>query len=338
MHEFERIKKYYPLFNSLYNTSRKSLGFEPHVKIVIIQNDDNMLNPLGKTAHYSPSEHKIALYTQGRHIKDILRSLSHELVHHQQNCRGDFDSGIATTENYAQEDGHLREMEREAYETGNLIFRDWEDNLKKKGGRPLFTSTHYALPDSLDVVTGGPMSEGEKTMKNKINESKLRGMIRSVIQEMFDEDLTEDNSYIDPPAAKLMQARGVEAAGAKPETTEPVDLSLEEEKEQGDDDEEDESLSMRRGKESTKKQSFKARRDDSSGKWGKRGKEERGKEERKSKKGKKKSWPYNEGALKKNERETFLPKDHDILSKARTNLNEELMKRWKYIIKNKEGK
>ena len=38
---------------------------------------------------------------------------------------------IATVEGYAQEDGHLREMEREAYETGNLIFRDWEDNYKR---------------------------------------------------------------------------------------------------------------------------------------------------------------------------------------------------------------
>ena len=41
---------------------------------------------------------------------------------------------------------------------------------------------------------------------------------------------------------------------------------------QGYDDKEDESLGMRTGKESTKKQSDKARREDSYGKWGKRGK------------------------------------------------------------------
>ena len=39
---------------------------------------------------------------------------------------------------------------------------------------------------------------------------------------------------------------------------------------QGYKDREDESISARRGKESTKKQSFKARRDESYGKWGKR--------------------------------------------------------------------
>ena len=39
-------------------------------------------------------------------------------------------------------------------------------------------------------------------------------------------------------------------------------------KKQGYKDREDESISARRGKESTKKQSFKARRDESYGKWG----------------------------------------------------------------------
>ncbi len=31
---------------------------------------------------------------------------------------------------YAQSNEHLREMEREAYEEGNLCFRDWEDGIK----------------------------------------------------------------------------------------------------------------------------------------------------------------------------------------------------------------
>ena len=33
-------------------------------------------------------------------------------------------------EGYAQTDEHLREMEREAYEVGNMCFRDWEDSIK----------------------------------------------------------------------------------------------------------------------------------------------------------------------------------------------------------------
>jgi len=85
MHENERILKFSPLIRNLYNSARESLGFEPHVSISIIDSSKNANNPLGKTAHYSPGEHKIALYTRGRHIKDIMRSLAHELVHHNQN-------------------------------------------------------------------------------------------------------------------------------------------------------------------------------------------------------------------------------------------------------------
>jgi len=190
MHEFERILKFQPLISSLYNAAQKKLGFEPHVKIVIMKNIKNANNPLGKTAHYSPADHKIGLYTQGRHIKDILRSLAHELVHHNQNCRGDFNNGAATIQGYAQEDGHLREMEREAYECGNMIFRDWEDKLKEKGGKPLFTSTSQYVPPPTSDVVSGALFEG-KNMKKNLKESQLRDIIRGVLQEMFNDDLNE---------------------------------------------------------------------------------------------------------------------------------------------------
>ena len=139
--EFDRLSTVQPLIKSLYEASKESLGFGPDAKIVILTNEENSNNPLGKTAYYDPANHKIGLYTQGRHVKDIMRSLSHELVHHSQNCRGDFNEGLATVEGYAQEDSHLREMEREAYETGNLIFRDWEDNYKRNDSTKLFTDT-----------------------------------------------------------------------------------------------------------------------------------------------------------------------------------------------------
>jgi hypothetical protein len=74
----------------------------------------------------------ITVFVDNRHPKDILRSLSHELVHHGQNCRGDLNSAGAGEQGYAQKDPHLREMEREAYEVGNLCFRDWEDNYKQQ--------------------------------------------------------------------------------------------------------------------------------------------------------------------------------------------------------------
>jgi hypothetical protein len=88
---------------------------------------------LGKTAQYDPQDFKITVYVTGRHPKDILRSFSHELVHHKQNCEGCFNNIEGEMgEGYAQKNEHLREMEREAYLEGNLALRDWEDREKSK--------------------------------------------------------------------------------------------------------------------------------------------------------------------------------------------------------------
>ena len=100
--------------------------------IIFAQDKQNSMKPFGKTAHYDPVEMSITVYTTGRHMKDCLRSLAHELVHHLQNERGDLMGMGATTPGYAQKDPHMREMEREAYEKGNMAFRDFEDSRKKQ--------------------------------------------------------------------------------------------------------------------------------------------------------------------------------------------------------------
>ena len=175
--ELERLSKHQSLIRSLYEACKEKLGFEPDVKIVILNDSLNSENPLGKTAYYDPANHKVGLYTQGRHVKDIMRSLSHELVHHSQNCRGDFDGGIATVEGYAQEDGHLREMEREAYETGNLLFRDWEDNYKRNDNEKLFSVT---------------TNEGERMRENKLN---IREMVDQTLVDEIVLTMTNDGEF-----------------------------------------------------------------------------------------------------------------------------------------------
>jgi hypothetical protein len=117
---------------SLYPYAQKQMGFHKPPQIVFDSDPGNAQEILGKTAQYEPSSMTITVFVNGRHPKDILRSLAHELVHHAQNCRGDFDDGGTTQLGYAQEDGHMREMEREAYETGNMCFRDWEDGIKSQ--------------------------------------------------------------------------------------------------------------------------------------------------------------------------------------------------------------
>jgi hypothetical protein len=113
--------------------AQKKLGFNKPVGVNFVSDPQNAKDPLGKTGYYDPNNMEITIFVDKRHVKDILRSLSHELVHHTQNCRGEFDNGVDTGPGYAQKDPHMRKMEAEAYLLGNgFLFRDWEDHLKLK--------------------------------------------------------------------------------------------------------------------------------------------------------------------------------------------------------------
>lgn len=118
------------MVDNFFPYSQNKLGFDKPATIIFQSDEDNASRMLGKTAYYNPETYEVVLYTDNRHPKDVMRSLSHELVHHAQNCRGDFTSADSTYEGYAQKDPHLRKMEREAYTKGNLIFRDFEDLIK----------------------------------------------------------------------------------------------------------------------------------------------------------------------------------------------------------------
>tara|TARA_R110000796_G_scaffold190249_2_gene306984 strand:+ start:974 stop:1705 length:732 start_codon:yes stop_codon:yes gene_type:complete len=112
--------------------AQKQIGFEKPPRLFLKQDPENADNPLGKTAFYEPAQKSITLYTTGRHPKDILRSLGHELVHHKQNCEGKFDDVGEMGEGYAQTDPHLRQMEVEANRDGSMCLRDFEDTLKRE--------------------------------------------------------------------------------------------------------------------------------------------------------------------------------------------------------------
>jgi Fe-Mn family superoxide dismutase len=102
----------------------------PLPKLVFKHGDsENAKEFLGKTAYYDPNTMTIVLYTEGRHPKDIVRSFSHEMVHHKQNLEGKLDN-ISTTNTL--EDDHLDQIEREAYEEGNMTFRNYTDDLQEK--------------------------------------------------------------------------------------------------------------------------------------------------------------------------------------------------------------
>jgi len=116
------------LIKEFYSFAKQRMGFKKPVRLFLRQDTDNAENALGKTAYYDPQNMSVTVYVTDRHPKDILRSFSHELVHHKQNCDGKFDNVKGEMgEGYAQANEHLREMEGKAYLEGNLCFRDWTD-------------------------------------------------------------------------------------------------------------------------------------------------------------------------------------------------------------------
>ena len=120
-----------------YNTQIKSLtefmldlglNINPIPDVKFINDDiENSKDFFGKTAYYDPQYNRIVLYTLNRHPKDVMRSFAHEMIHHLQNCEDRL--GKITTQN-TNEDDHLEQLEREAYEKGNIFFRNWTDTIK----------------------------------------------------------------------------------------------------------------------------------------------------------------------------------------------------------------
>ena len=77
----EMLKDFYPF-------AKERMGFDRTPKFRFLTDPQNAADPLGKTAFYESDTDTVSVYTDNRHPKDILRSISHELVHHTQNCRG----------------------------------------------------------------------------------------------------------------------------------------------------------------------------------------------------------------------------------------------------------
>ena len=95
---------------------------------IILRKDEKEANDFFcKTAHYNGDKKEIVLYVLGRHPKDVMRSFSHEMIHHMQNLDGALKPTGTTNTNQSK---YLQEIEKEAYLKGNMMFRTWEDSIK----------------------------------------------------------------------------------------------------------------------------------------------------------------------------------------------------------------
>jgi len=167
-----------PLVKSLYSYAQEKMGFKKPAHITFQTDPENAKKDLGRTAHYHPESFTVTIYTDKRHIKDILRSMAHELVHHDQNCSGAFEEPFESGPGYAQKDQRMRNLERDAYERGNMIFRDWEDTYKQA-----LNETNYYRKE----VT---------KMSNKVSENTIRKIVRKVLQEKLHKNIQTETTEV----------------------------------------------------------------------------------------------------------------------------------------------
>ena len=189
-----------PFIKSLQKFAKKRLHFRDPPKLFLKQDQENAKDVFGKTAFYDPNEKSITIFTTGRHPKDILRSIAHELVHHCQNLRGDLSPekcGQMGTD-YAQKNDHMREMEREAYEKGNLCFRDWEDGIKVA-----MQQENNQLKENKQMV--------------KISKKELKGLIGKILEARIEEKVVKDEKAAAKNKADKERAKAQEEAEKKKE-------------------------------------------------------------------------------------------------------------------------
>jgi phosphopantetheine adenylyltransferase len=120
----------------------KGMNIKPLPKVKFVNGDSNNAREfLGKTAYYDPNNFTITLYTEGRHPKDIVRSFSHEMIHHIQNLE-DRLGDVSTTN--TMEDDNIDKLEQEANLKGTMTFRNWTDSLNEGKNKDPFGLNQYA--------------------------------------------------------------------------------------------------------------------------------------------------------------------------------------------------
>ena len=121
-----------PHIHGMYDHFDQKYGFKKPPVMVFDSDPSNQSKVLGKTAYYDPQSLEIHVFVDGRHPKDVLRSIAHELIHHRQNMEGRLDTGGYSGPGYYLENDSLKEVEHEAMLEGNATMREYEDTVKYK--------------------------------------------------------------------------------------------------------------------------------------------------------------------------------------------------------------
>ena len=216
------LSKLTQLTNEFYPYAKKTIGFDKGVTIIFKSDLKNAQNPLGKTAFYDPSNFSVTVYVDNRHPKDVMRSVSHVLVHHHQNCQGKFKNIGPTEEGYAQSDPYLRELEKDAYKRGNLVFRDWENqkNIKRE---------NKSMKDFKSIVKEVLAERNRKNSPDRMNKPVAQDRLKPLEEEEIEE--VEEKPELEEATAEEADLEESEKAEEVVESEEPEEVKEEVEEE-----------------------------------------------------------------------------------------------------------
>lgn len=140
-HNFD-YKKYIKSFIEFLRSQHMKIDPLPRIEL----KDDEQDGLFIKTGYYDPYEKLVVAYADGRHPKDVMRTIAHEFVHHMQNLQDPNKDWGSNGD--LEQDRKLRGIEGEAFLLGNILFREWTEYAKKHE-KNLNESRMAESPDSI---------------------------------------------------------------------------------------------------------------------------------------------------------------------------------------------
>ena len=180
--------------NDMLRESREwceSFDYKPYLKSLakFLQDNGINVNPLPKvvlhhkeqeglyirTGYYDPENKEVHLFVCDRHPKDVLRSFTHEMIHHSQNLRGILVGYKGDT---LDGDEVLDKLESEAYLKGNIYFRRWTEELHPEVPGKKKEKLNESFQDVLNMVEDEDIDFGVGSIISEFFNDRSRGITR----------------------------------------------------------------------------------------------------------------------------------------------------------------
>lgn len=191
--ETQNNEKYINSINDFYNFSKKNLGLEEDPVVIINFDPQDEKEELKQnTGMFDPDNSTIWLFCHGRHLKDILRSFGHELMHYKQHVDGELTDDIMNTvqNNYDIDNPEIQKIEGPAFQNGSFLLRKYTQSLKE---------------GIFDVYSEYATSANKKRQDKQRQEAKkitVKKMVRNAISEPKKADRFDKLEELKPEIAE----------------------------------------------------------------------------------------------------------------------------------------